>query len=93
LNSDEFKNFMSKMADGNPGAFTVLRRLIIEQPVGLSVINILKCLEIKGWKIWFAFKDYCDSDINKFSELILEQDQGLIDRVNEEEKRMGKGEK
>jgi len=53
-----------KMADGNPGAVTVMCELLKpDLAEGFMDICRLDDLELHGPDIWLAFKDICGSDI------------------------------
>jgi len=53
-----------KMAEGNPGAVTVICELLKpDLAEGLMDICRLDDLELYGPDIWVAFKDICGSDI------------------------------
>lgn len=52
------------LAKGNPGALTLLLKLYKHERY--DCIEILRSLNITGWKIWFAFIEHCSVDFNKF---------------------------
>lgn len=55
-----------KMAEGNPGAVTVMCELLKPNLVeGFMDICRLDDLELYGPKIWLAYKDVCGMDIEK----------------------------
>jgi hypothetical protein len=61
-----------KLSDGNPGAATVLAKLVkhcVEQNPPVDFIPYLAFLDknkITGSQIWVLYKDYCGSKIEDF---------------------------
>lgn len=53
---------LTLMADGNPGAITVLVSLLTVSP---SSILYLDELEMYGPDIWVLYKDECDEDLDR----------------------------
>lgn len=56
------------MADGNPGAITVIGELL-KTPLGLVDLCHLDDAEIYGSDIWVGYKNVCNHDIDKFIEM------------------------
>lgn len=56
------------MAEGNPGAVSVLTQLI-SRGGGVGIIDVLHldAAEIYGPNIWIAYKDLCDEDADRLS--------------------------
>lgn len=79
----------SKLSEGNPGAMSVMMQIMNKKgpmemfPIALS----LDAMGVRGCKIWVGFKDYCNQDLDKFCELVLNRDQALLDAI---EKEMGR---
>jgi len=68
--TDTVTEAMLKLADGNPGALTVLMQL--RHVDNESLIHILK-LDDYGYygpKIWLVYKDFLKGDITKFFDLL-----------------------
>jgi hypothetical protein len=71
--NDGILDIMMKMSDGNPGAITVLTRMVKEggaiDPVnvfgGYSGILSLDTHGIYGSRIWMLYKDVCGEDLVK----------------------------
>lgn len=71
--TDTMKDIVVKMAGGNPGAITVIMKIIAESPkidpqgamMGLQPILILDTLNIYEERIWMLYKDVCRQDIVK----------------------------
>ncbi len=72
-----------KMAEGNPGAITVMMSLVKEVDYGLISIMKLDDMNLRGWKIWVGFKDFCKSDINKFYDCIMDEDKEMQKYIND----------
>jgi hypothetical protein len=66
-----------KLAQGNPGAATVLSE-VMKQPIGILTLCHLDDLDIRGSLIWVAFKNYCKSDLAKFVELVDSRDDEML---------------
>lgn len=83
--NENLMDWLQKMAEGNPGALTVLLTALKEkgtQEMG-ELILFLDDMNIRGTQIWIGYKDYCDCDIDKFVGCIKEKDQAMIDKINE----------
>jgi hypothetical protein len=79
-----------KMAEGNPGAISVLMELLRDESInGALAIYWMDELKIRGWRIWFAFKDCCQQDLHKLYKCLLEQDKQMINKINEYAKMCG----
>ncbi len=79
---DTFLHAITKMAEGNPGAATVLAE-ILRKEHDLATILHLDDLQIRGWKIWYAFKDYCHQDLDKFISLVNERNKDMMEFIND----------
>lgn len=66
---DTMMNIVMKMADGNPGAVTVITRLIVDKndpddwAGGFGKLLSLDSHGIYGSNIWVLFKNVCDQSI------------------------------
>lgn len=69
-----------KMAEGNPGAATVLAH-VLASPTGFLVVMKLDAENIRGHEIWMAFKDICDQDFEVFYERALRDTKALATEV------------
>ena len=56
------------MADGNPGAVTVMTELVKRHPFGILDILKLDIARVYGSDIWIIYKDVCAGDIEIFME-------------------------
>lgn len=75
---------MTKMAEGNPGAATVLGEIMKARPDTWRVyVGHLDDMNIRGSQIWIAYKDYCGRDIEKFFLKIGTRDADMIAMINE----------
>ena len=59
---EELKELVIEMAQGNPGAVSVLVQLA-QQPGGALDILELKRQDCRGPLIWIRYKDVCGEDI------------------------------
>lgn len=59
------------LAQGNPGALSVLTQLAGMYPWGTSTMLYLANEDITGSAIWTKYKDECNSDINTFCETLV----------------------
>ena len=78
-------DWMVKMAEGNPGALTVLLTALKErgsQKMG-ELILFMDDMNIRGAQVWIGYKDCCGCDLDKFIGCIEEKDQAMIDKINE----------
>lgn len=78
------------MAEGNPGALSVLIELgkNDESPLGVtSLILSLDDMNIRGWQIWVGYKDHCKEDIKAFTESIKSRSQAMVAAINHEQQR------
>jgi hypothetical protein len=70
---DTMESVLLKMSEGNPGAITVLTRLLKESEDidpqdmlgGLGKILYLDTLQIYGSRIWVLYKDVCGENLSK----------------------------
>lgn len=70
INKDTVKDGILKIAEGNPGALTVLTQLIKLRDGWMSVGEFDR-LRLYGPMIWLCYKDLLGNDINKLLELLL----------------------
>ena len=75
---------VTTMSEGNPGALTVMMRLMEKRGHMDGIFDILSLddMNMRGSQIWVAYKDYCGQDIEKFIVCIKERDQAMVDAVN-----------
>ena len=57
-------NMLSDLSEGNPGGLSVLIELV-RDPIGYCYLKWLEVHNIKGPKIWVAYKDMFNHDIGK----------------------------
>lgn len=76
-------DLVSTMAEGNPGAVTVLVDLL-KQPNGELLVFGLDDMNIRGTQIWVGYKNYCDCNVNKFVACISIRDHGMVEAINKE---------
>ena len=67
---------LMKMAEGNPGAISVLYDLMPKEHAVICLLH-LDDMNIRGSKIWIGYKDFCNSDIDLFYTLIMDCDEKM----------------
>lgn len=80
--TDTVKDVLVKMAEGNPGAITVMMGMMEKNKDGLAYILHLDDMNIRGTQIWIGYKDYCGQDMDKFIGCIKNRDKGMVDCIN-----------
>lgn len=81
--SDTTADVLLKMAEGNPGAITVLTAILDTYGnEGLMLILSLDDMNVRGSQIWVGYKDYCGEDINKFVQCINDRDRDMLNTIN-----------
>lgn len=85
---DTTMDVLLKMAEGNPGAITVLSQLLErDDPTGLpGLLTILSLddMNMRGPQIWVGYKDHCGEDIEAFAAAVNSRDPEMIATVNAE---------
>lgn len=72
------------MAEGNPGAGTVLGEMMNgEDPAGLTLVLHLDDMNIRGTQIWIGYKNHCGSDLKVFLQAIKDRDPAMVATINE----------
>ena len=73
--TDNSSDVIFKLAQGNPGAISVLLQLIKKLGEMKSIIFFLSLeeLDLRGSKIWEIYKDHCKEDIDMFIDHIKEK--------------------
>lgn len=66
VETDSIEDIVVKMAEGNPGAATVLIKLLTQpdKRIGLFLVLWLDEFEIYGPSIWILYKDWCFENID-----------------------------
>ena len=82
----DLKALVVQMAEGNPGGITAMMSLIETNGALTGAALVLKLAEmnIRGGQIWVGFKDHCDSNIELFTQAIVDGDQMMVDTINRE---------
>ena len=70
---DTGRDVVVKLAEGNPGAATVMMKILQEQDkidpdaAGMGVLGLLMfdTLGVYGSRIWMLYKDVCNSDVSE----------------------------
>ncbi len=82
VEDDTAMQAMIKMAEGNPGAISVIIGLMKKENGLISILQLDE-MDIRGSKIWYGFKDYCKQDLDKFISCILTRDQDMQKFIND----------
>lgn len=85
--SGSLMDVVIEMAEGNPGAATVLANLLNDTPDRVVFLNLILALDdmnIRGSQIWVAFKDFAEKDLKKLKASIRARDPAMLAKVNEE---------
>ena len=72
-----------RMAEGNPGAVSVLTQMTRGYDTALEILG-LDDMNVRGSQIWVGYKDHCGEDLAKFIECIHQRDQDMVDTINRE---------
>lgn len=84
---DEDKSVQDNIADmsqGNPGALEAMMSMMeSDKERGILALHTLDRMNMYGSRIWIAYKDYCDKDVEKFLDSIFNQDEEMVDLINE----------
>jgi hypothetical protein len=69
--TDSAQDLIIKMSDGNPGAITVLTKLLfIPSGIGPLLALWLDEWKIYGSSIWILYKDWCSENLDTMVEAI-----------------------
>lgn len=81
---DSVMDIVLKLSENNPGAISVLTRIIKEMgDLGVLTILNLDDMNIRGTQIWYGYKDVCGEDLKKFIDCIRNRDREMVDKINE----------
>lgn len=81
--TDNTKDVLVTLAEGNPGALRVLMQLLAGDG-GLFDLLHLDDMNIRGTQVWVAFKDFAKEDLAAFRVAIRKRDPEMIRVVNAE---------
>lgn len=82
---DSVMDVLVKMAEGNPGAVTVMTQILEhEKDKGPLRLLSLDDMNIRGSQIWVGFKDHCESKIEVFVKAIKDRDPAMVETINRE---------
>jgi hypothetical protein len=76
------------MSEGNPGAATVLSRIMNKCDAGAMSIFDLDDMNIRGSQIWVAFKYVCNEDLDMLCEKLKKRDPSMVEAINKEMSRI-----
>lgn len=86
-NDDSMVAIAIKMAEGNPGAISVIRMILSAQPEmsgfqGIMVLLDLDDMNIRGSQIWVAYKDFACENIKTLIDAVQARDGRLVNYLN-----------
>lgn len=81
LKIDSDREIFLIMAEGNPGAISVLGQLA-QDPMGLLYILDLDDMGMRGSQIWVAWRDHCKCDLDAFKKALHDRDPAMVATVN-----------
>lgn len=85
VSTNDMKELVVAMAEGNPGAMRVILDLLQGAGGGSFMeVLILDDMNIRGTQVWIAFKDFAKEDMATFVAAIRKRDAEMIRVVNEE---------
>jgi len=70
------------MAEGNPGAATVMGQMLKLDRDNILHIISLDDMNIRGQQVWVGYKDHCEENMDKFIEAIKARDSEMVDTIN-----------
>lgn len=70
-----------QLSDGNPGAITVLKQLLMLAQLTKPAFEGIFALEIRGSDLWVGYKDVAGGDINKFVELLERRSPTMMKQI------------
>ena len=84
--ADTMPVILFKISEGNPGALSVLVRIVKESPVidpdsamaGLGPLLDFDTMGLYGSKIWLLYKDVCQYDLTRMLGLLRARQLGLL---------------
>lgn len=86
--SDSVMDIIFKMSQGNPGAATVIGKLLAssgddkaEQAKNFLLLLHLDDMGMRGGQIWEAFK-HCNNDLDVFKTAVKTRDRAMVAAVN-----------
>lgn len=82
--SDDLKQSVIKMCDGNPGAINVMMGLHVEfGETAIFTIRKMDALGIYGSDIWLAYKDVCGSSFDELDRRVAKDGSALVREIRE----------
>jgi hypothetical protein len=83
--SDTGFDMAVKMSEGNPGALSVITKVLQNDPeMGIFDLLNLDDMNIRGSQIWVAYKDHCGEDLEQFLDKTRSRDAAMVETVNRE---------
>lgn len=84
--NDSTQQILIKMSEGNPGALSVVFKILQEKDgdEAIPVLLNLDSMDIRGSRIWLGYKDYCNEDLDKFCQEAFNRSPEMINFINKE---------
>ena len=78
LNDSFYVGVVVKISEGNPGALSVITKMINGDPASMMNILSLDDMNLRGSQIWVAYKDYCGESIELFMDCVKKRDAQIV---------------
>jgi hypothetical protein len=82
--TDSAGDIVAKMSEGYPGAINVLMLLFQKGQEGFLAVMDLDDMNIRGPKVWLAYKDYCKQDLDALITAAKERSPEMVEVCNSE---------
>lgn len=80
----EVRDTIIDLAEGNPGAVTVLSQIARQRPnESDDLFDTLAAMNLRGSRIWLGYKDYCGEDLTEFISCVESGDEEMIALIND----------
>jgi hypothetical protein len=76
-----FREILTIMSEGNPGAINVLLKLLMA-PDGIKYVLDLDDMGMRGWQIWVAWRDFCREDLGTLIASLEDRNPRMVEFVN-----------
>ena len=81
--SDSFVDVQVRMAEGNPGAASVIGKIMHDSDGPFTLMH-LDDMNIRGSQIWVGYKDHCNEDIDEFILCANSRSAAMVETINNE---------
>lgn len=81
-----------RIGKNNPGGLTICGKIYVglKDQEELRAKFFLQCevLDLKGWKVWTAYDEYCGRSLEKLIASVLKADEVMLKSLKEKEQKM-----